>query len=349
LVSPEWSIRQVMAQIDANAQAIAVVIDESECPVATVTDGDIRRAILRDMDLDLPVQDLIDSRTSASRRAPITAPEGTSNADLLHLMTEYTIRHVPIVDSSGKIVDLIALLELIEEYEPPSVAVVMAGGFGTRLHPLTDDTPKPMLPVGDRPLLELIIEQLNHAGIQQVNITTHFKSEVIIKHFGNGKKFGVDINYVKEDQPLGTAGALSQVETSDGPILVVNGDVLTRVDYRAMLEFHREYSAEMTVAVRQHESQLPFGVVETDGVDVTGISEKPIVRHLINAGIYILEPSAFELIPKDTHFDMTELITKLTDQKRKVVSFPVREYWLDVGQLEDYKKAQEDARAQGFV
>src|ERR1044072_3325114 len=169
-------------------------------------------------------------------------------------------------------------------------AVIMAGGYGTRLLPLTDQIPKPMLPVGDRPLLEIIVDQLKEAGIRQVNVATHYKSEAISDHFKNGEDFGVDIRYVKEDQPLGTAGALSLLEESDEPLLVINGDILTRVDFHAMLNFHREHAADLTVAVRQYEFRVPYGVIDTDGVAVTGISEKPMVRQFINAGIYLLNP-----------------------------------------------------------
>src|SRR6185436_7083304 len=169
-------------------------------------------------------------------------------------------------------------------------ALVMAGGFGNRLWPLTEEVPKPMLPVGDKPLLEWIVEQLKHAGIRQVNVATHYKGDVIAEHFKNGEAFGVDIRYVKEDQPLGTAGALSLLEVVDEPLLLMNGDILTRVDFRALLHFHREHKADLTMCVRQYEFNIPYGVIETDGVNVKGISEKPLVRQFVNAGIYLLNP-----------------------------------------------------------
>jgi NDP-sugar pyrophosphorylase family protein len=201
-----------------------------------------------------------------------------------------------------------------------------------------------MLPVGDQPLLELIIEQLRQAGIRRVNLTTHYKGEIIARHFGDGRDFGVEIRYVKEDQPLGTAGALSLLDESDQPLLVVNGDILTRVDFRAMLDFHREHQAHMTVAVRQYEFRVPYGVIKTDGVAITGISEKPLARYFINAGIYLLNPKVCRFIPNGQSYDMTDLISRLVAAGRRVVGFPVREYWLDIGQVEDYQRALADVR-----
>lgn len=218
----------------------------------------------------------------------------------------------------------------------------MAGGYGTRLRPLTDDLPKPMLPVGTKPLLELIVEQLRVAGIRQVNVATHYRGEVITDHFKDGQDFGVEIRYVKEDQPLGTAGALSLLEESDEPLLVMNGDILTRVDFRAMLNFHREHNAELTVGVRQYEFRVPYGVVNTNGVDVTGISEKPVVRQFINAGIYLLNPLVRRVIPNGRPYDIPELIENLLKEKRCVVCFPIREYWLDIGKSDQYDQAKAD-------
>jgi NDP-sugar pyrophosphorylase family protein len=208
--------------------------------------------------------------------------------------------------------------------------------------------PKPMLPVGERPLMEHIIQQLRQAGIKQLSLTTHYKKDIIVDHFGNGSDFGVEIQYVDEEHPMGTAGALSRLPGSDDPLLVINGDILTRVDFRAMLDFHKEQYAEMTVAVRQHETPVPFGVVEVDGVTITGILEKPVVKHLISAGIYLLDPSVCRDIPGERPYDMPELIAELLAQGRKVVSFPVREYWLDVGRPADYEQAQIDVKSQGF-
>lgn len=339
------SLREAIACIDRNAKGIVLVVDREGRLVGTVTDGDIRRAILADMDLDLPLQSLMEQRASLSYRGPITAPAGTSDPELIRMMNEYGLHHVPIVDEKGRVVGLASLDDLVKEYETSLRAVVMAGGYGTRLHPLTEELPKPMLPVGDRPLLEWIIRQLSQAGIRRVNLTTHYKGEVIAQHFGNGQKFGVEICYVEESQPLGTAGALSLIESSTDPLLVINGDILTRVDFRAMADFHQEQQADMTVAVKEHESHIPFGVIEVDGVRITGISEKPVLRHFINAGIYLLNPEVCRSIPKGRPYDMPQLIRQLVMDKRRVASFLVREYWLDIGQVEDYEQALADVKS----
>lgn len=349
LVSPNSPIREVMACIDSNAKGIALVVDEERHLIGTVTDGDIRRAVLAGMDLDLPVQALLERRAPAPHPTPVTAPVGTVDPQLLGMMNQYGLRHIPIIDQTGRVVDLALLSDLVKEYELPLRAVVMAGGYGTRLRPLTEEIPKPMLPVGDRPLLERIIQQLREAGIRRVNLTTHYKGEIIAQHFGDGRDFGVEIRYVKEDQPLGTAGALSLIDVQQEPLLVINGDILTRVNFRAMLDFHREQQANMTVAVRQHECRLPYGVVETDGVQITSISEKPLVRYLINAGIYLLSPEACRYIPNSQSFDMPDLITKLLAEGRRVVSFPIHEYWIDVGQHDDYQQAQTDAEKERLI
>ena len=219
---------------------------------------------------------------------------------------------------------------------------IMAGGFGKRLMPLTETLPKPMLPVNGKPLLEHLVCNLREAGIHHVSISTHYLARSIVEHFQDGKDFGVHIEYVDEDQPTGTAGSLAKAAVGDVPLLVINGDILTSVDFRAMLEFHREHAAEMTVAVQQYEVSIPYGVISTEGIDAVNIVEKPSIRHFVNAGIYLIEPSVCAMVPGDRPFDMPELITKLIDEHKRVICFPIREYWLDVGQREQYDRASAD-------
>jgi NDP-sugar pyrophosphorylase family protein len=222
----------------------------------------------------------------------------------------------------------------------------MAGGFGSRLRPLTDDLPKPMLPVGDCPLMEHIVNQLRASGIRQVKVTTHYKPEAITGYFGDGHNFGVKIDYLHEEHPLGTAGALGLMSPPQGPLLVMNGDILSRVNFRAMVDFHREYGAQLTMGVRLHEYQVPYGVVEPDGVVVRQLTEKPTLRLFVNAGIYLLEPEVYDYIrrPVTERFDMTDLIQRLLVAEQRVVSFPISEYWRDIGQHADYKDALEDIK-----
>jgi dTDP-glucose pyrophosphorylase/predicted transcriptional regulator len=340
LVAPTDSIRQAMTLIDTTAQGIALVVDADGRLTGTITDGDIRRAILAHLDVERPVATLLEAASTVGRQ-PITAPVSTSDAELLHLMTEHSIRQVPLLDEHGRVVDLALLNELVKHYELPLTAVVMAGGQGTRLRPLTDDVPKPMLPVGDRPLLEHIIARLRDAGIRRVNLATHYKSDVIAQHFGDGRDFGVEIDYTREEAPLGTVGSLRRL-ASDEPLLVINGDILTGVDFRAMLDFHNEHRADATVAVRQYEFQVPYGVVLAEGEQVVGVSEKPTMTWLINAGMVLLSPQVQRLIPEGEPHDMPDLIKSVLREGGRVVCFPVREYWLDIGRLDDYERAQRD-------
>jgi NDP-sugar pyrophosphorylase family protein len=235
--------------------------------------------------------------------------------------------------------------DLVHESGGDLSAVVMAGGYGMRLRPLTESLPKPMLPVGNRPLLELTINQLRRAGIRDVNVATHYLPEAISGHFGNGESFGVRLNYLYEEHPLGTAGGLRLLKNVEGTMLVINGDVLTGAPFPAMLAYHQQHRADMTVGVRKYEVHVPFGVVECDDVRVTHIREKPSLDFFINAGAYLLEPWTLDLIPEGRRFDMTDLILKLLESGRQVVSFPIVEYWLDVGRQEDYQKAQRDVLA----
>ena len=343
LLQPEATIQEAWTAIGKGAVGIALLVNDDRRLIGTITDGDVRRAILDATDLDTPVTTLVRYHPGA-RWEPTVAPEGTQRYELLRLMQTKSIRHMPLLDKEGRVVDLALLSELIDQPEPSPSAVVMAGGYGTRLQPLTGDVPKPMLPVGGRSLMERIIEQLQTVGIQRVSVTTHYKPEVIVEHFGDGRRFGIQIDYINEKQPLGTAGALGLMETPNEPLLVINGDILTQLDFRALFDFHREHRADMTVAVRKYEFQVPYGVVETEGVEISSLVEKPSLGFFVNAGIYLLEPIVHRYIPNGRRFDMTDLIDRLLADERRVVSFPIREYWIDIGQHGDYEQAQDDLR-----
>lgn len=341
-VDPESTIRLTTTQMNINRAGIVLVVDSERRLLGTITDGDVRRAMLANISLDEAVSVLLDRKLTSPYAKPITAPFSSDRTALLHILQEHSIRHLPLVDKDQRLVALVTLDEFISEPVPPLQAVIMAGGFGERLRPLTEDLPKPMLPVGGRPLIELIIQQLRRAGIYQVNLTTHYKSEAIEHHLGDGRQLGVEIRYVDEDQPLGTAGSLSLLAQSYDPLLVINGDILTRVDFRAMLDFHLEQQADMTVAVRQFDLRLPYGVVEINGSEIIAIAEKPVMHYFINAGIYLVSPEARSFVPKEQPYDMPDLIIKLMAEDRRVVSFPIHEYWLDIGERADYQQAQID-------
>ncbi len=341
-VGPDCPIRDAVTLINRNAKGIALVIDPERRLLGTITDGDVRRALMENLSLESPVSELLTRKVERYVR-PVTALAGTSEAILLQLMHEQVIHQIPLLDAEQRVVDLVTLDELLGNEPLPMQAVIMAGGFGKRLLPLTEETPKPMLPVGDRPLMERTIQQLREAGIRRVNVTTHYLPEKISDHFGDGAAFGVELNYVREETPLGTAGALGLMAAPSEPLLVINGDLLTRVNYRAMLAWHREHHADLTVAVRRFSMQVPYGVVDADAGLVTAVREKPDVHFLVNAGIYLLEPSVYQFIEAGARSDMPDLIHRLLDAGRTVSSFLIHEYWLDIGKHDDYLRAQADA------
>jgi dTDP-glucose pyrophosphorylase/CBS domain-containing protein len=344
-ISANATIGDAIACIDRSGRvSIALIVDEERHLLNTVSDGDVRRGLLVGLQMTAPVTKLLAIKATSSRPLPVTAPPGLDAEVMLDLMRARGIRQIPIVSPEGRVLDVITLGDLFSEEPRALQAVVMAGGFGTRLRPLTEDMPKPMLPVGGRPLMELIIDQLRDTGVRKINITTHYQAEKILDHFGDGSSFGVDISYVNEESPLGTGGALGLMQPPEDTLLVINGDILTDIDFRAMQAYHQEHRASMTVAVRHYEVQVPYGVIDCDGPHVSGVREKPQLGFFVNAGIYLLEPDVYRHIPANQHLHMTDLIETLIREKQTVVSYPVREYWLDIGQHADYELAQADAK-----
>ena len=341
IIAPEASISEAMAQLDKAATGVLLICDKFRHLLGLLTDGDFRRAILKRKLLTEPCATIASSH-------PVTAPISVSSSEALSLMSEHDISQLPLVDSQGRVQKLILSQDIEPNRELGLSAMVMAGGFGTRLLPLTEKVPKPMLPIDGRPLLELTIDQLRRAGIKNVNVTTHYLPEAISDHFGNGETFGVRLNYLQEEHPLGTAGGIKLLKKFDETMLVINGDILTGAPFAAMLDYHHAYHADLTVGVRKYEVQVPFGVVDCEDVHVKGVEEKPSLSFFINAGTYLIEPSVREFIPAGERFDMTELINKLIEAGRTVVSFPIMEYWLDMGRHEDYAKAQQDVRNGAF-
>ena len=341
-VSPGNTMLEVMQRINEAAQGISLVLDPEGCLLDTVTDGDLRRAVLAGINLLKPISEL-----RKDRHQPFTMPIGTPLVELAKLMRERRVRHIPLVDDDLHVVDMVQLSDLITD-SPAGLgvsAVVMAGGYGARLRPLTNEIPKPMLPLGDKPLVEHTIDNLRRYGVQQVYMATHYKPEAFSNHFGDGHAFGVQIDYLHEEQPRGTAGVLASLPKGDDPLFVINGDIVTEVSYGAMLRFHQESGAEMTVGVRQYEFSVPYGVIEMEGMSIRGVKEKPTHNFFVNAGIYLLERSAAEHVPSGCSFDMPQLIESLLSLDKKVIAFPISEYWLDIGRMADYEKARSDAEA----
>ncbi len=345
-ISPNATIEQAIACIDLSGSlSIALIVDDDGRLLNTITDGDVRRGLLAGLALADSVSVLIAIKSSMPHPLPVTAPPGADADTLLHLMSARAVRQIPIVKEDGQVLDVVTFDDLHPDHQPPALqAVVMAGGFGTRLAPLTEHTPKPMLPVDGRPLIEHVVEQLRATGVKKINISTHYRAEQIMGHFGDGSDFGVDISYIQEDTPLGTAGALGLMSVPNEPVLVINGDVLTDIDFQAMHCYHQKLGAVMTVAVRRYAVQVPYGVIESEGADIQRLREKPQLDFFVNAGIYLLEPEVYRHITVGKHLNMTDLIETLIAQGQRVVSFPVREYWLDIGQPADYERAQTDAK-----
>jgi len=333
-IAPDTPISEAIGQLNEAGTGALVLCDGNGKLFGLITDGDIRRAVIR----RIPLTDRCDG---IATKDPVCATQPISPADALRLMNEHDIHQLPLVDSEGRIVEFLLRKDLLPPSQHDMQAVVMAGGYGKRLLPLTEKVPKPMLPVGERPLLELIIQQLRRAGIHDVNLTTHYLPESISGHFGDGEHFGVRLNYSREEHPLGTAGGIRLMPRPQGPFLVINGDILTGVPFQQMLQYHRAHRAMMTVGVRKYDLQVPFGVVDCDDVRITKIEEKPCHSYFINAGTYLLEPAAWDRIPEGDRFDMTDLIRVLLEAGETVVGFPIMEYWIDVGRHEDYLKAQE--------
>lgn len=333
VVRASTPLLDAIAVLDATALQILMVVDDEGRLVGTVTDGDVRRGILAQRPLDGPVADVMYA-------APTTRPVGVSRDEARRAMRHAKVRQLPLLDDDGKP----AGLELLDDgvtRERPNAVVIMAGGLGTRLRPLTEGMPKPLLRVGGRPLLETIIEAFAEHGFHRFHLSVNYRADQVEAHFGDGRRLGVAISYLREDEFLGTAGALSLLpEVPDAAVVVMNGDILTRVDFGQLVEFHERTGADMTMCVREYDVEVPYGVVEVDGERVTSIIEKPTTRYFINAGIYVLAPEVLATIRPGERLDMTDLAAQITRRGGTISAFPIREYWLDIGHLEDFERAQ---------
>ncbi|OAN49288.1 alcohol dehydrogenase [Paramagnetospirillum marisnigri] len=336
LVGPDSPTLEVIKTLDQSATQICLVVDPGRVLLGTVTDGDIRRSILRGESLDQPVRLIMNPK-------PLVATPAMPPAERLALIRGRRLRHLPVVDAKGVLIGVETEGELLTGEELPNWAVVMVGGLGERLRPLTATTPKPLLPVGGRPLLETILLQLAGSGFRRVYLAVNYMAEKFEDAFGDGSRLGLDIRYLREDGKLGTAGALGHLpERPEAPMVVMNGDVLTAVNYRSLLDFHAEHAARATMCVREYDIQVPYGVVEVENSRVRALQEKPVLTHFINAGIYVLDPSALDRLEPGHPCDMPTLLQRVMNASEPVVAFPIREYWLDIGRLDDFAKANGD-------
>lgn len=333
LIGPLQSIVEAMRIIDRSALQIALVVDEQAKLLGVVTDGDIRRGILKGVQLDQPVTKIMAGNFTA-------AQETSSKEEIIALMKGKALNQLPVLDKNGHVVDLKVLVDLINVPRTDNEVVLMAGGLGNRLKPLTNDCPKPMLTLNDKPILEIILENLIQQGFNTFHISVNYKAEMIEKHFGDGGKWDIKISYLKEKKTMGTAGALGLLpERPREPLIVMNADLLTKINFRQLLDFHSAHQALATMCVRDYRFQVPFGVVNIDQYRLCSIDEKPTHHFFVNAGIYVLSPDVLDFIPKEKSYDMTELFQELIKSKHEAIAFPVREYWLDIGRFDDYEKA----------
>ena len=330
------SVREAMIAIDDGAMKIAVVVDDEGKLVGILTDGDIRRGLIDGMTLSSSIETIIQTN-------PIVCYVNDSKEDILAKSLGKKIYHMPVLDAHLRVIGIEDIDSLLEPKARINKVVLMVGGLGSRLRPLTENTPKPMLKVGNKPILETIINNFKQYGFKDIILSVNYKADIVKEYFGNGEKFGVNIEYIHEDKRMGTAGALSLMRGKfDEPFFVMNGDLLTNVNFEHFLNFHKDNNATATMAVREYEYQVPFGVVNQDGGQITSIVEKPMQRFYVNAGIYILNPEVINMIEDDTFYDMPTLFDDLIKSNKAPISFPVHEYWLDIGQMNELKQARNE-------
>jgi len=335
-VNQTTSIRDVLTLIDTNSTQIALVVGVSRELIGTVTDGDVRRGLLKGLTLDDSIQSII-------FRTPTTASLSDSKAEIIKKALAKKLHQIPIVDDDNHVIGLKEIEELIKPRIRPNKVVLMVGGLGSRLYPLTENTPKPLLKVGNKPILQTIVEHFSGYGFVNIVMCVNYKGHMIQDFFGDGSAFGVKIEYILEEDRMGTAGALSLLkESPKDPFIVMNGDLLTNVNFDNLLDYHMSQGAAATMCVREYDFQVPYGVVRLDDNRVLSIEEKPVHKFFVSAGIYMLNPKVLDIIPQGQFFDMPTLFGKIIKAKDSVVSFPIHEYWLDIGRISEYEQANKE-------
>lgn len=327
------TIQQAICNLNQVAIKIVLVVNEAGELEGTISDGDIRRGLLKGLDINSSIASVI------HRNALVVPPEMGRDM-VMQLMVANKIQQIPVVNEHRHVVGLHLWDEITTVPVRSNLMVIMAGGVGTRLRPHTENCPKPLLSVAGKPMLEHIIERAKLEGFSHFVLAIHYLGQMIEDYFGNGERLQVQINYLREQSPLGTAGALGLLNPRpDAPFVVTNGDVITDIRYGELLDFHIRHDAAATMAVRVHEWQHPFGVVQTQGVEIVGFEEKPVARSHINAGVYALDPNALNVLKADSHCDMPTLFEFLQAESRRTVAYPMHEPWLDVGRPDDLSRA----------
>ncbi len=337
ILKPNNSLEMSIKVLHEGGCRIALVVDEQNKLLGTLTDGDIRRALIQHYSMNGSIESVMNVN-------PIVAKNTDTSKYILQMMKSQGLLHIPIVDDSDRLVGLEIFQDLIDKTTYDNPVFLMAGGFGTRLQPLTNEKPKPLLNVGGKPILETILLQFVELGFHNFFVSTHYKAEMIHEHFGDGSRWGVSIHYIHEDKPLGTAGSLGLLPTDllDLPIIMMNGDILTRVDFEALLEFHNHNKGIATMCVREYDFQVPYGVVKSKDCRITNIVEKPIHSFFVNAGIYVLSLELIKTINGDSYLDMPHLLDENIENGKVINMFPIHEYWLDIGQKDQYILANQE-------
>ncbi|WP_312470775.1 nucleotidyltransferase family protein [Neobacillus sp.] len=336
LIQPFTTIVETMKIIDETSMQFAVVIDEKMHILGTVTDGDIRRGLLKGIHMN-------ESINKVMNMFPVYEMVGKSPLYYNEIMVKLKLKQLPIVNLEKQIQHIFFIDDFKQALKRENTVILMAGGLGTRLRPLTNYVPKPMLKVGDKPILETIIDSFKSFGFTNFILSINYMKEMIKEYFQDGTHLGVNISYIEETKKLGTAGALSLLaEKPIQPFFVMNGDLLTKINFEKLIEFHNKTNSFATMCVREYEYQVPYGVIETEEHRLLSINEKPVYKSFVNAGIYVLSPEILKFVPKDEFYDMPDLFKKLMNEKQEVSAYPLSEYWLDIGRLDDYEQANTD-------
>lgn len=335
-LTPNSTIREALRIIDSGAMQIAVVVDENNHLIGTLTDGDIRRGLLNNLTLDDTIESIV-------FKTPTVATLNDTKEEILRKALGKKLHQIPIVDDENRVIGIKEIEELVRPHAKSNKVILMVGGLGSRLYPLTENTPKPMLKVGNKPILQTIVEKFAEYGFINIVMCVNYKSHVIQNYFGDGSAFGVNIEYILEKQRMGTAGALSLLSSMPNEsFFVMNGDLLTNVNFEHLLEYHCAQNAIATMCVREYDFQVPYGVVNLDANRILSIEEKPVHKFFVSAGIYMLNPETMKMVPDNEFYDMPSLFEALIEKGQKTISFPIREYWLDIGRMEEYERANNE-------
>ena len=330
------TIRDAMRSINQGALGIAFVVDKDETFIGTLSDGDIRRGLLNNLLLEDTIETII-------FKEPVVCRPKDDRKEILKIAKLRKVSYIPIVNEMGKLLEINHVDQFPLSISKPNKVVLMVGGLGTRLRPLTEHTPKPMLEVGGKPILETIILNFKKYGFYNIILSVSYKAEMIQKYFQDGSSFGVNIEYVYEEQRMGTAGALSLMRDKlQDPFFVMNGDLLTNINFENMMDFHLKHHAMGTMGVREYDFQVPYGVVSVNDVDILSIKEKPIHHFFVSGGVYVFDQKVLDYIPDNCFYDMPTLFEKLIEEKEKSISFPIHDYWLDIGRIEEFEKANNE-------